>query len=313
MNIQSIGRLLLPLLLWLLLSGSSYFVSCSSGGGDDDDFFDPVGNRAPVASDSTLITTVDAPISGFLQARDPDDDRLSYRLIAGPRLGVLEIFNPGAGTFTYVSNVAGVDSFTFRADDGLAISNAATVTITINRTLLSWERLKPAEQNEAISLRALLAPSAARAPSFDAGLVKRWMDNFRVTFGYIPQLAVNPFDPNQALAYARQTGLHASNDGGVTWKPVATASWWVDDDSVVSTLGFNEFVPNLAYAVVAKSTGGHGLARTVDGGDSWQLLSDDGQVIWELVSGPLNSDGSVTLYARMGAEKALYRAVDYPY
>lgn len=313
MPLQPIRRLLLVALLWLLLSGSSYFVSCSSGGGDDDDFFDPVLNRAPVASDTTLITTVDTPISGFLQARDPDGDELFFQLIAGPRLGILEVFNPATGTFTYVSNVVGLDSFTFRADDGLATSNTATVTITVNRTPLLWERLESPEQDEEVSLRALLTPSPAMAPRLDAELVKRWINTFHVTFGDIPELAVNPFDPNQGFAYSSKTGLQTSSDGGVSWKPVPPSSGWLDADSIVSTIVFNEFVPNLAYAVLAKPAGGHRLARTVDGGATWRLLGDSEQTPMELVSGPLRTDGSVTLYARMGSDKAIYEAVDHPF
>jgi hypothetical protein len=38
------------------------------------------------------------------------------------------------GSFSYTPNAAfvGVDSFTYRANDGLANSNIATVTITVN-------------------------------------------------------------------------------------------------------------------------------------------------------------------------------------
>ncbi|MEQ1846198.1 MAG: Ig-like domain-containing protein, partial [Nitrospira sp.] len=63
--------------------------------------------------------------------RDPNGNPLTAALVTGPTKGTLT-FNAN-GTFTYRPNAGfiGTDSFTYRASDGTATSNLATVTITV--------------------------------------------------------------------------------------------------------------------------------------------------------------------------------------
>ena len=63
---------------------------------------------------------------------DPEGDALTAELVAGPLHGELS-FNAN-GTFEYApdANFNGVDTFTYKASDGTAYSNVATVTITVN-------------------------------------------------------------------------------------------------------------------------------------------------------------------------------------
>ncbi|MGB4069467.1 MAG: Ig-like domain-containing protein, partial [Nitrospira sp.] len=63
--------------------------------------------------------------------RDPEGKPLTAALVTGPTKGTLT-FNAN-GTFTYRPNAGfiGTDSFTYRASDGTATSNLATVTITV--------------------------------------------------------------------------------------------------------------------------------------------------------------------------------------
>src|SRR5262249_58009895 len=53
--------------------------------------------------------------------------------VAGPAHGTLTVFNLATGAFTYTpaANYSGPDSFTFKANDGAADSNTATVSITV--------------------------------------------------------------------------------------------------------------------------------------------------------------------------------------
>ena len=94
-------------------------------------------NDAPVAADNSysknedVTLTVAAP--GVLgNDTDVEHDALTAILVTGPSHGTL-LLNPN-GSFTYVSatNYNGVDAFTYKAHDGQADSNVATVTITIN-------------------------------------------------------------------------------------------------------------------------------------------------------------------------------------
>jgi hypothetical protein len=94
-------------------------------------------NAPPVASDDNYETmegaTLNIPAPGVLENdHDPDGNPLSALLVSTTMAGDL-VLN-GDGSFTYVpeAGFVGADQFTYRAYDGLATSNLATVTITIN-------------------------------------------------------------------------------------------------------------------------------------------------------------------------------------
>jgi VCBS repeat-containing protein len=91
-------------------------------------------NHAPVAADDSFSINEDTALtSGGVLANDADADgnALAAALVTGPAHGAL-VFNSD-GSFRYVpdTNYNGVDSFTYRANDGELDSNLATVTINI--------------------------------------------------------------------------------------------------------------------------------------------------------------------------------------
>ena len=90
-------------------------------------------NEAPVAEDQAVTTPFNTPIAISLVATDPDGDVLAYSIVGGPGHGVLEYGMGELPALTYIPNPtwSGVDSFTFKANDGLIDSNIATVTITV--------------------------------------------------------------------------------------------------------------------------------------------------------------------------------------
>ncbi len=90
-------------------------------------------NHAPVANDGTLTTHEDAPMTGLLGASDIDNDALTFTVVTQASKGVVTITNAATGAFTYTPTlyVNGSDSFTFKANDGQADSNVATVSIGI--------------------------------------------------------------------------------------------------------------------------------------------------------------------------------------
>ena len=71
-----------------------------------------------------------------LTATDPNNDPLTYSIVAQPQHGTLSPSTPGgpARTYTPTSNYVGTDSFTFKANDGTTDSNIATVSITVQDT-----------------------------------------------------------------------------------------------------------------------------------------------------------------------------------
>ena len=94
-------------------------------------------NDAPTAANDAYSTNEDTPLTvaapGVLaNDTDPDGDALSAVLVSGPSNGTLTLNANGSFTYTPAANYSGPDSFTYRANDGSASSNAATVSITVN-------------------------------------------------------------------------------------------------------------------------------------------------------------------------------------
>lgn len=92
---------------------------------------DEAANNPPVADDQAVTTDEDTPVGITLTASDLDGDPLAYSLVDGSTNGTL---SGSAPTLTYTPdpNYNGPDSFTFIANDAVADSNIATVSITVN-------------------------------------------------------------------------------------------------------------------------------------------------------------------------------------
>jgi hypothetical protein len=88
-------------------------------------------NEAPKADAQSVSTPEDTAKQVTLSGSDVEGDSLSYIIVSGPAHGTLT--GTGANrTYTPAANYNGPDSFTFRANDGQADSNVATVSITVN-------------------------------------------------------------------------------------------------------------------------------------------------------------------------------------
>jgi RHS repeat-associated protein/uncharacterized repeat protein (TIGR01451 family) len=87
-------------------------------------------NRAPVASAASFFVDEDSSVGVPVSAADADNDALSYSVIDAPAHGSLSGTPPNL-SYTPTPNYHGSDSFTFRAHDGEADSNIATVSITV--------------------------------------------------------------------------------------------------------------------------------------------------------------------------------------
>ena len=94
-------------------------------------------NDPPVAANDTYSTNEDTPLTvaapGVLgNDTDMDGDPLTAVLVAAPDHGTLSLNSNGSFTYSPAANYNGPDSFTYRANDGTANSNTATVSITVN-------------------------------------------------------------------------------------------------------------------------------------------------------------------------------------
>jgi hypothetical protein len=137
----------------------------ASGGGD----LDPTPNTltidvtpvndAPVAVGESYITSAETQLvvaaPGVL-ANDSDIEGtpLSAVLVSGPTNGTLLLNSDGSFSYTPTAGFAGTDSFTYRASDGEADSNAVTVTITVQPV-----------SHQIIAIGAASGPAGASRPT----------------------------------------------------------------------------------------------------------------------------------------------------
>jgi VCBS repeat-containing protein len=96
---------------------------------------DPV-NDAPVALDDSYTSTqntslIVAPQGLLSNDADLEHDSLKSILVSNPAHGTVIVNADGSFSYTPVVNYSGMDTFTYKANDSLADSNAATVAITI--------------------------------------------------------------------------------------------------------------------------------------------------------------------------------------
>jgi hypothetical protein len=87
-------------------------------------------NDAPVAAAQVISTASDKPVTLVLSASDKDGDPLTYSIASSPIMGTLAGTAPNL-TYTPNPDATGSDSFSFRASDGKANSNTASVSISI--------------------------------------------------------------------------------------------------------------------------------------------------------------------------------------
>ncbi|OYD09675.1 cadherin-like domain-containing protein [Paludifilum halophilum] len=94
-------------------------------------------NLPPVAQNDMYETTQNTPLAvpapGVLaNDTDPNGDPLSAQLVGAPSNGTVVLNSDGSFVYTPNPAFTGTDTFTYRASDGSALSNVATVSITVS-------------------------------------------------------------------------------------------------------------------------------------------------------------------------------------
>lgn len=89
--------------------------------------------HVPTATGTSIAATEDVAFSGSLTGSDLDGDTLTFSIVTNGSRGTATITNSTTGAFTYTpnANANGTDSFSFKVNDGVTDSSAATVTVTI--------------------------------------------------------------------------------------------------------------------------------------------------------------------------------------
>jgi autotransporter-associated beta strand protein len=102
--------------------------------GDTSEFSAAFTNTPPLANDDAFAVAEDGSLAGNVLANDTDADNnsLTAVLVSGPSNAASFTLNPD-GSFSYVpaADYNGPDSFTYKASDGTADSNVATVNISV--------------------------------------------------------------------------------------------------------------------------------------------------------------------------------------
>ena len=88
-------------------------------------------NHAPIAESQSVTTEEDVSHTVTLLAVDADGDELSYSIVATPGHGTLGPVSGDQVTYTPDKDYNGNDSFSFKASDGRASSETATVNISV--------------------------------------------------------------------------------------------------------------------------------------------------------------------------------------
>ncbi|MEZ4541679.1 MAG: FG-GAP-like repeat-containing protein [Chloroflexota bacterium] len=104
--------------------------------------YDPAANRAPKALGQTVVTGLNTNLKVGLSASDADGDPLTFTIVKNPQHGTLAGTGPNR-TYTPAAGYHGPDRFTFKANDGVADSNVATVSITVTAAPPVWKAFMP--------------------------------------------------------------------------------------------------------------------------------------------------------------------------
>ena len=292
-------------------------------------------NDTPVASDDSISTQEDVPVSDNLAASDVDGDALTYAVVTQPTNGTLTITDASTGAYTYTPNADynGTDSFTFTANDGSVTSNVATVTVNVVAA-----NDAPVAMNESATTdedTALTGTLSASDPDGDALTYSVAMQpaNGTVTitdastgaYTYTPNADYNGTD---SFTFVANDGIDDSNEASVTITILAVNDAPVAQDDTFSTLedtAISEVASAsdvegdaLTYSIVMQpangtvifddsSTGDFTYTPNADynGTDSFTFVANDGEFdsnegtitieVGAFNDGPVLADASMTL------------------
>jgi chitinase len=229
-------------------------------------------NDAPVAQSQTLTTNANTPVNITLQATDVENSALTYSIITAPAHGTLS--GTGASrTYTPAANYSGTDSFTFRANDGSANSNTATINLTVRPTL-SINNVSITEGN-----------SGSQAATFTVTLAGISSQSITVNYATANGTS-NPATAGSDYGAANGTLTFAA---GQTSKTITVM---VNGDATIEA---NEtFFVNLSSASGAIITDSQGMGTIIDN-DSGSKLNINDVTVQEGNSGTISATFTVTL------------------
>ena len=254
-------------------------------------------NTVPAADDQTVTTPEETPIDITLTATDPEGAPLTYTILDQPAHGSVTL-DGATATYTPALNFNGTDSFTFKANDGIADSLLATVTITVTPVNDAPVAVDDAYEVDEDAVLTVLAAQGVLANDTDvdndlltATLVNGPAHGTLVlaedgSFVYTPEANFNGTD---SFTYKATDGTLESNLATVTITVNPVNDWPVANDDEY------EVVTGTVLEVAAPGVLGNDV-----------LLDLDEQVSIQVLEGPqhgmltLNNDGSFTYTPNAG-------------
>ncbi|HET9666486.1 MAG TPA: Ig-like domain-containing protein, partial [Desertimonas sp.] len=209
-------------------------------------------NQPPVANDQSESTREAKALAISLDASDPDFDDLMFTIIQPPAHGTLDDCSSGSCTYTPDSgpNYIGPDSFTWRANDGLADSNVATFSVDVTPN-------QPPEAHDASRLLRSVEPTIITLPAEDADddlLAYTVLDPpdhgtlDDCSFGTCTYTPGGTFTSSDSFTWRANDGLADSNIATLTIRlvagPAELAAAMAADPPVVSGASYVAFPPD---------------------------------------------------------------------
>ena len=172
-----------------------------------------ITNAAPVAESQSLTFDQDDDQAVVLVAIDDDENPLSYSIVDQPDHGSISgvlpslIYSPAPGW-------SGVDSFTFKANDGYVDSNTATITLTVRGIPVAEDQSLSVLMNSSLNLTL-----KATDPEDDALTYSIVSDPSNgVLTGSIPNLTYTPtsgWSGDESFSFKVNDGNRDSNTATV--------------------------------------------------------------------------------------------------
>jgi serralysin len=150
-------------------------------------------NLVPIAANDSYSTSKNTKLTignGGVLANDmdPDGDPLSALLVNGPQNGTVKLAADGSFVYTPKKNFVGTDSFVYRASDGMAESDLATVSISVTGATSSPGKGKTAKAADSNKDKMNLSDGGGKKNKVDSH------DDHNVWEDQIPDMGPIPGD-----------------------------------------------------------------------------------------------------------------------
>jgi YVTN family beta-propeller protein len=193
-----------------------------------------IGDVPPVAFPQSISATENSAVPIVLTATDVEGDPLTFSMVTDPAHGMLSGSAPNL-TYTPSTNHAGLDSFSFKANDGAADSNVATVSIRVpfRTSTTVTSSLNPSTFGEAVTLTATVTGGDV-TPQGTVQFFDGWTSlGTSELSGGTTSLTTSTISAgtHSITAVYAPTGNYASSTSPVWWQTVGqatvTSSLWV--------------------------------------------------------------------------------------